>query len=158
MKGDFSRDTYDKKNDFLRVMMQQGRVHVDADWNEQIAIMWDYIRNLAVDLGGKHGGNAFELVMLGKKDGEPETPLVNSPLIENIHRIVVRGEEDKKKKGILVQDPFYYVEGYRCRGVEFELWSAAKKNLPTENQGIYCLLYTSPSPRDRQKSRMPSSA
>ena len=23
---------------------------------------------------------------------------------------------------------------------------------------IYCLLYTSPSPRDRQKSRMPSSA
>ena len=25
-------------------------------------------------------------------------------------------------------------------------------------QGSYCLLYTSPSPRDRQKSRMPSSA
>ena len=26
------------------------------------------------------------------------------------------------------------------------------------NQYYYCLLYTSPSPRDRQKSRMPSSA
>ena len=25
-------------------------------------------------------------------------------------------------------------------------------------QGLFCLLYTSPSPRDRQKSRMPSSA
>ena len=25
-------------------------------------------------------------------------------------------------------------------------------------QVVYCLLYTSPSPRDRQKSRMPSSA
>jgi 4-hydroxy-L-threonine phosphate dehydrogenase PdxA len=25
-------------------------------------------------------------------------------------------------------------------------------------EGITCLLYTSPSPRDRQKSRMPSSA
>ena len=25
-------------------------------------------------------------------------------------------------------------------------------------EGIICLLYTSPSPRDRQKSRMPSSA
>ena len=25
-------------------------------------------------------------------------------------------------------------------------------------QAIFCLLYTSPSPRDRQKSRMPSSA
>ena len=29
----------------------------------------------------------------------------------------------------------------------------------TQSEGIYlCLLYTSPSPRDRQKSRMPSSA
>ena len=27
-----------------------------------------------------------------------------------------------------------------------------------DGQLIYCLLYTSPSPRDRQKSRMPSSA
>ena len=26
------------------------------------------------------------------------------------------------------------------------------------NLGVDCLLYTSPSPRDRQKSRMPSSA
>ena len=26
------------------------------------------------------------------------------------------------------------------------------------SQDIFCLLYTSPSPRDRQKSRMPSSA
>ena len=33
-------------------------------------------------------------------------------------------------------------------------------NLPDEFTGHYqsCLLYTSPSPRDRQKSRMPSSA
>ena len=27
-----------------------------------------------------------------------------------------------------------------------------------ETEGLTCLLYTSPSPRDRQKSRMPSSA
>ena len=35
-------------------------------------------------------------------------------------------------------------------------------NLPSslglEASGVVCLLYTSPSPRDRQKSRMPSSA
>ena len=35
-----------------------------------------------------------------------------------------------------------------------ELW----KKLPDLLQGHRCLLYTSPSPRDRQKSRMPSSA
>ena len=32
------------------------------------------------------------------------------------------------------------------------------KNLTTSIQPKVCLLYTSPSPRDRQKSRMPSSA
>ena len=30
--------------------------------------------------------------------------------------------------------------------------------VPAVHQGYICLLYTSPSPRDRQKSRMPSSA
>ena len=34
-----------------------------------------------------------------------------------------------------------------------------KSDLTTERrEGLHCLLYTSPSPRDRQKSRMPSSA
>ena len=32
-----------------------------------------------------------------------------------------------------------------------------QENLVSE-RAIFCLLYTSPSPRDRQKSRMPSSA
>ena len=37
--------------------------------------------------------------------------------------------------------------------------SALKHDLtPANSQYVTCLLYTSPSPRDRQKSRMPSSA
>ena len=31
-------------------------------------------------------------------------------------------------------------------------------SMPGSGESVYCLLYTSPSPRDRQKSRMPSSA
>ena len=31
-------------------------------------------------------------------------------------------------------------------------------NSPQVKKKLHCLLYTSPSPRDRQKSRMPSSA
>ena len=34
----------------------------------------------------------------------------------------------------------------------------ADKNYKNCTQFMFCLLYTSPSPRDRQKSRMPSSA
>jgi hypothetical protein len=38
MKGDFSRYTFDKKKHYNGVLMQQGRVQLDADWNEQQAI------------------------------------------------------------------------------------------------------------------------
>lgn len=38
MKGDFSRDTFDKTKHYAGVLMQQGRVQTDADWNEQWAV------------------------------------------------------------------------------------------------------------------------
>jgi hypothetical protein len=38
MKGDFSRFTFNSKNHYSRVLMQQGRVQLDADWNEQLDI------------------------------------------------------------------------------------------------------------------------
>ena len=38
MKGDFSRQTYKKAKHYSGVLMQQGRVQLDADWNEQQAI------------------------------------------------------------------------------------------------------------------------
>ena len=40
-----------------------------------------------------------------------------------------------------------------------ELYAAFEKDAKAQlENGNNCLLYTSPSPRDRQKSRMPSSA
>ena len=39
MRGDFSRDTFDPVKHFSRVLQQQGRVQLDADWNEQTAIL-----------------------------------------------------------------------------------------------------------------------
>ncbi len=56
MKGDFSRGTFDRQHGFSRVLMQQGRVLLDSDWNEQTSILLHYIRTLAADLIGQHGG------------------------------------------------------------------------------------------------------
>jgi hypothetical protein len=56
MKGDFSRVTFDPARPFSRVLMQQGRVLVDADWNELNAVLLHYLRQLASDLIGPHGG------------------------------------------------------------------------------------------------------
>src|SRR5438045_2587401 len=58
MKGDFTRDTFDPSKHFSRVLMQQGRVQLDADWNEQAAILLHYLQALAADLIGPHGGPA----------------------------------------------------------------------------------------------------
>src|SRR5262249_30879572 len=56
MEGDFSRITFNKSNQYSRVLMQQGRVLVDADWNEQAEIMNGALRALITDLVGSHWG------------------------------------------------------------------------------------------------------
>jgi hypothetical protein len=56
MKGDFTRNTFDPTKHFTRVLMQQGRVQLDADLNEQTAILLHYLQNLTRDLIGPHGG------------------------------------------------------------------------------------------------------
>jgi hypothetical protein len=38
MKGDFTRVTFRPRNHYGGVLQQQGRVQLDADWNEQVAI------------------------------------------------------------------------------------------------------------------------
>ena len=58
MKGDFSRDTFSPRKHYNAVLMQQGRVQVDADWNEQHAIDRHRIEKEARDLIGPAGGRA----------------------------------------------------------------------------------------------------
>src|SRR5829696_1110831 len=57
-RGDFSRDSFDPIKRFSRVLMQQGRVQLDSDWNEQSDILLHYLRSLARDLIGPHGGSS----------------------------------------------------------------------------------------------------
>ena len=53
MKADLTRKSYDPAKTFSRVLMQQGRVQLDADWNEQAAITLHGMRRLAMDIGGQ---------------------------------------------------------------------------------------------------------
>jgi Family of unknown function (DUF6519) len=56
MKADLTRDTFHPLKHYARVLMQQGRVQLDADWNEQAGILLRYLQALAVDLIGPAGG------------------------------------------------------------------------------------------------------
>jgi len=61
MHGDFTRDTFDPTRRYSRVLMQQGRVQVDADFNEQTSILLRYLRTLTVDIFGPHAGPVDKL-------------------------------------------------------------------------------------------------
>jgi hypothetical protein len=52
MKGDFARVTFDPASHYSQVFQQQGRVLLEADWNEQACIQLGLLRTLAMDLVG----------------------------------------------------------------------------------------------------------
>jgi lactate dehydrogenase-like 2-hydroxyacid dehydrogenase len=67
MKGDFTRRTDDPSKDYSRVLKQQGRVDLDADWNEQMEIGVRRERTRARDVIGRTGvpeeGGGFRVVV-----------------------------------------------------------------------------------------------
>jgi Family of unknown function (DUF6519) len=70
MKGDFTRLTYDPAKNYSRVLMQQGRVQLDADWNEMVETQLHFLRALAADLIGPHGGpgNSFNVQLINENN------------------------------------------------------------------------------------------
>ena len=54
MKGDFSRNSFNKEKQYIKVNMQQGRVSLDSDWNEQNEIFHYIQRKIVKDIVGQH--------------------------------------------------------------------------------------------------------
>jgi hypothetical protein len=70
MKGDFSRQTFAARRHYSGVLMQQGRVQLDADWNEQVDITRHRDETEAIDVIGGCGAPihaaGFEITTDGK--------------------------------------------------------------------------------------------
>ena len=140
MKGDFSRATFDVTKHFSRVLMQQGRVQVDADWNEQTAILLHYLQSLAKDLIGDHGGPSdiedkvknivlkknlgFEIIVDPKRI-EQFSELSGSQITE------LKSLLSQSKPPILIGKGHYYVEGILCE-VDNYLSFAKQPDYPWE--------------------------
>ena len=58
MKADLTRDSYNVLKHYSQVLMQQGRVQLDADWNEQGRILLHQLRAAVADMIGPAGGRA----------------------------------------------------------------------------------------------------
>ena len=116
--------------------------------NDGITPPTDY-ETVAVDRGGGltwHGPGqvvGYPIFKWGEREGEASVAdiihIIEGWLIDTLATFGVKGERDERMQGV-------WVDGRKvCSiGLSFLRW--------------VCLLYTSPSPRDRQKSRMPSSA
>ena len=66
MKGDFTRDSFRPTQDYNRVLLQQGRVPLDADWNEAQAIDRYLERTALTDVIGQSGvpfGDSFKVTL-----------------------------------------------------------------------------------------------
>lgn len=99
MKGDFSRDTFNPYKHFSRVLQQQGRVQLDADTNEQTAILLHYLRTLAADLIGPYARPAGSTGFKINKDKDDFSIsagryYVDGILCENDKNVTYKTQED----------------------------------------------------------------
>src|SRR5262249_5600025 len=124
MNGDLSRVTFDPLKHYLRVVMQQGRVQVDADLNEQTAILLHFLQTLAADLIGQHGGAEDLKVKVGNNEKIIRRNLGFEiiTLESQLDRIKDTNESDHWKDvlvhqidpPILISKGRYYVNGRLC--------------------------------------------
>ncbi len=74
MKGDFSRSSFNSAKHYRGVRLQQGRIQLDADWNEQIDILLHHNERELKDLIGPYGapqGNAGFAITLPPASANP---------------------------------------------------------------------------------------
>ena len=92
MKGDFTRNPVFVREQISRVLMQQGRVLLDSDWNEQNASLLHYLQSLAADLIGPFGG----------------------PAGPDLQGFAITPPADGSKNDFAISRGRYYVDGILC--------------------------------------------
>lgn len=118
MKGDFTRLTFNPKKHFSSVRMQQGRVQLDADWNEQIDIGLYRERMATRDIIGTCGApiNNPGFVLTFKAD-----EFINEELSEEERALIT--EILKDQRNFIIGKGCYYVNGILCENEGFTSYS-----------------------------------
>jgi hypothetical protein len=111
MKGDFSRLPFRPQKHYARVLQQQGRPQLDADWNEQVSILFHRLQTLTSDLVGDAGNRSMA-----------------PPDIAGFEITPMAGEANNFAIGA----GRYYVSGLCCECEQVTTY--AKQPLPTESK------------------------
>jgi len=119
MKGDFTRSTFNGKKHYNGIRMQQGRVLLDAEWNEQSDISHHLDRTTREDVIGECG----------------------APLHDAGFEISINGADE-----LMIGAGRYYVDGILCENDtpvaidnqdDFPGYSVPASDVDTDNSGIY---------------------
>lgn len=119
MRGDFTRNTFDPNRPYSSVRMQQGRVQMDADWNEQVEIQRYLDRTTRRDVIGPNGtptdenGDAPGFRVVTSADlrnlvVEPGRFYLDGILVENFEEVVVldpSGGETRPRQPYVLDAP-----------------------------------------------------
>jgi uncharacterized protein DUF6519 len=119
MKGDFTRVTFQPQRHYSSVRMQQGRVQLDADWNEQLDITSHRVETEACDLIG-HCGAPLHEAGLGIAAAVAGLPPAQQ---------AAAGQLNFQAGDLFMSAGRYYVDGILCEN-EQPVLATAQPDLP----------------------------
>lgn len=138
MPGDYSRKLFDSKKHYSAVLEQQGRVQLDADWNEQVDIQQYRIATEAIDVIGATG-------VPKKNGGFAITPLADgSDFTIAAGRIYVDGLLFELEPGINAsykQQPYYLNPDLSFFNTPSSPASPASPLNPALKDGVYIVYF-----------------
>lgn len=115
MHGDFSRLTFRPRDHFSRVLVQQGRVYLDAEPNEQSAIHLHLLRSVCRDLFGPHGTPVLDVPNEGFRISDPPA-----------------GGGD----GFRIGPGHYYVDGILCENETETFYRTQPNFFPAQGEAL----------------------
>jgi hypothetical protein len=127
MKGDFTRNTFDPMKHFSRVLLQQGRVQLDADVNEQTAILLHYLQTFAADIIGPFGGPEDHLgfaVLTDPAQAGNLSKAEQEQLKTDAESVKLWFSKLKSSAfDFLITKGRYYVDGVLCENDDYAIYS-----------------------------------
>ena len=119
MTGDFTRDSFEAIKRFRRVLLQQGRVQLDADVNEQTAILLHHATLLTTSVVGRFGGPKQAIDVKGRWVDNTGFKI----------EILSPGTADN----FAIDVGHYYVDGILCESFDPQLF-LAQPDYPTPDK------------------------
>ncbi|MEL7333802.1 MAG: DUF6519 domain-containing protein, partial [Cyanobacteria bacterium J06560_2] len=123
MKGDFTRSTFRPKKHYTSVRMQQGRLQLDSDWNEQADIQNHLRRAQTVDMIGAGSGSASVDLITGDRNvnGFKVVPIF-------LHTVPTEGEPSASPEDLAILPGHFYANGILCELAQESDFSVSVKS------------------------------